>query len=118
MGHDWIDAQRVRAMLSGAVQIAEKPMMGSLVFMVNGHMCCGLGKAGLMIRVGPDAREQVLELPHARPMRIGTKSPGAFVRIDASGYREDADLLAWLRRGLAYVATLPSKPARAAATRR
>lgn len=118
MPHDWIDAQRVRAMLAGAGEIVEKSMMGSLVFMVNGHMCCGLGKAGLMVRVGPQAREQVLRLPHARPMRIGTKSPGAFVRIGAEGFREDSDLLALLRRGLDYIATLPSKPPSAASRRK
>jgi TfoX/Sxy family transcriptional regulator of competence genes len=109
MAYDEKDAERVRRILSHDRPLVEKTMMAGLVFMVHGHMCCGLSRGTLMVRVGRENRERMLTLPHVRPMKIGGRSPAAFVRIDPEGYRTDQALVAWIQRGIDFVSTLPAK---------
>ena len=71
MSYDRAAAERVRQLLSGQGDVAEKKMVGGLSFLVNGNMCCGVTGTALMIRVGADGREQALREPHARPMLLG-----------------------------------------------
>jgi TfoX/Sxy family transcriptional regulator of competence genes len=109
MAYDEKDAERVRHILSHNRRLVEKAMMGGLVFMVDGHMCCGLGRGTLMVRVGRENRERMLTLPHVRAMKIGGRSPAAFVRIDPEGYRTDKALAAWIQRSIDFISTLPAK---------
>jgi TfoX/Sxy family transcriptional regulator of competence genes len=109
MAYDEKDAERVRHILSHNRRLVEKTMMGGLVFMVDGHMCCGLSRGTLMVRVGRENRERILTLPHVRAMKIGGRSPAAFVRIDPEGYRTDKALAAWIQRGIDFISTLPAK---------
>lgn len=106
---DPADAARVRALLADRDDVTERRMMGGFVFMVGGHMCCGVSGRGLMVRVGPEGIAAALALPHTGPMMIGTNPTAGFVRVAIEGYRSAADLNAWVRRGLAFVATLPAK---------
>ncbi len=87
--------------------------------MVNGNMCCVISDNALMIRVGIAAHEWALGQPHTRPMMMRGKSLGAFVLIDPEGYRTEAALAKWVRRGVDFVSTLPAKkrPARTTLSR-
>ena len=87
-------------------------MVGGLSFNLDGNMCCGVTSAGLMVRVGPEALEQTLKLPHVQPMKFGGRRLAGFVVVDPAGYRTDAALEAWLQRGVDFVATLPPKSRR------
>jgi TfoX/Sxy family transcriptional regulator of competence genes len=109
LNYDEKSAERIRRVLGESRDVAEKKMMGGLVFMVDEHMCCGLNAHGLMIRVGTDARDAMLKLTHVKPMLVGDRSPAGFVRIDPAGYASDVDLRSWIQRGLDFVATLPPK---------
>ena len=102
------NARRVREALAGRV-VDEKKMMGGLVFMVDGHMCCGVNGDRLMVRVGQEARDAALALPHARRMEFGGRSPKGFVFVDAPGIVAKDALEAWVKRALDFVATLPAK---------
>lgn len=87
--------------------------MGTLCFMVDGHMCCGVTGAALMIRVGQEGYQQTLARPHVRPMDIGGRQPKGFVLVDPEGYRTKAALEKWLAQALAFTAALePKKLAR------
>jgi hypothetical protein len=99
---------RIHHALAGR-DVVEKRMMGALVFMVDGHMCCGLTKGALMVRVGAEGREAALARPHVRPMSIGGRSPRGFVFVEPEGFASDADLHRWISDALAYVATLPPR---------
>lgn len=48
-------AERVRGYFTRRKGVEEKRMFGGLCFMLNGHMCCGIEKDRLMIRVLPIA---------------------------------------------------------------
>jgi TfoX/Sxy family transcriptional regulator of competence genes len=109
MAYDEDLANRTRKTLADQSNVTEKKMFGGLVFMVNGHMCCGVVKEELMVRVGPGQHEAALALPYTRPMDPARKSGRGFVYVSPDGLREEADLSAWVGRGLSYVTSLPPK---------
>jgi TfoX/Sxy family transcriptional regulator of competence genes len=113
MAYDEQTAKRVRKLLSGRRDIAEKKLMGGLCFMVDGHMCCSVsGKGGLLIRVGAQAQAPMLAEPHALPMQMGGRTMKGFIRVGPEGYRTEAGLRKWIERGLDFTATLPRTPSR------
>jgi TfoX/Sxy family transcriptional regulator of competence genes len=107
MAYDERTAQRVRDALGSRADVAEKEMMGGLCFMIGGHMCCSVSGRGLLVRVGADAYEAVLGEPNVTPMTMGARTMTGFVRVTPEGYRTEASLRRWLRRGTDFVATLP-----------
>jgi TfoX-like protein len=109
MGYDEQTAERVRRSLRGRT-VVEKRMVGGLSFILDGSMCCGVTGNRLMVRVGPEALERTLGMPHVQPMKLGGRRLTGFVLIDPAGYRTDAALNAWVQRGIDFVATLPAKP--------
>jgi len=84
-------------------------MFGGVAFMVNGHMCCGVVGDDLVVRTGPDAHDEVVSEPHARPMDFSGKPMKGFVYVSAPGYKTAAALKKWTQRGLDFVLSLPPK---------
>ncbi len=102
-------AQRIRELLGDMPDVIEKKMFGGLAFMIRGNMSVGIIGSELMVRVGADAYEETLELPHAREMDFTGKPLKGFVYVGENGITEDNDLKQWVDRGLVFVATLPTK---------
>jgi hypothetical protein len=46
-------ADRIRSILNRSGEFSEKKMFGGLAFMVNCHMCCGVLKTDLVLRLTP-----------------------------------------------------------------
>lgn len=109
MAYDEMLAARVRDTLRRRRGVTEKRMFGGLAFMVHGNMCCGIVKDELMVRVGPDATDDALAQPHARPMDFTGKPMKGMVYVAPAGLRTDATLKAWVDRGMKFVKTLPPK---------
>jgi TfoX/Sxy family transcriptional regulator of competence genes len=112
LSYDPAAAERVRQLLSGRSDVAEKKMVGGLSFLVNGNMCCGVTGTALMVRVGAEGREQALREPHVRPMLLAGRALSGFICIEPEGYASDDALAGWVQRGLAFVSGLPAKPVR------
>jgi TfoX/Sxy family transcriptional regulator of competence genes len=117
MAYDEGLAQRIRERLEEQRGITEKRMFGGLAFLVGGNMAVGIVKDELMVRVGPDAYEDALAQPHARPMDFTKRPMRGFVYVATAGFEEDADLARWIRRGVGFAASLPAKPSAKGATR-
>lgn len=86
MAYDEALAERVRQVHSGRDDIVERRMMGALCFMAGGHMCCGVSDSSLMVRVGREAQEQILAMPHVQLMEIGGQPVAGFVLISMGGF--------------------------------
>jgi hypothetical protein len=84
-------------------------MFGGLCFLVSGNMCCGIVGDELMVRVGPGAYSECLARPHAREMDFTGRAMKGMVYVGTAGFESDADLDAWLERGLAFAESLPAK---------
>lgn len=61
--------------------------------MTNGNMCFGIVGSELMLRVGPEAYDVSLALPHAREMDFTGRSMRGMVYVGESGPSEDDDFV-------------------------
>jgi TfoX/Sxy family transcriptional regulator of competence genes len=114
MAYDEKTAARVRRLLADRA-VVEQPMMGGLIFMLNGSMCVGVSDRGLLVRVGADNHAAAVAEPHVRPMEFkGGRQPRGFVRVGPQGFATEAALKKWVARAVAFVATLPAKKTKSA----
>ena len=109
MAYDQVLAERVRSVLCGRRDIAEKKMFGGLAFMLSGNMCCGVADSDLVVRVGPDAYAASLAENHAREMDFTGRPMRGFVYVARQGIADERELQAWVTRGVAFAASLPGK---------
>lgn len=84
-------------------------MFGGLGYTLGGHICVGVYKDSLIVRCGPDATEEAMRRPGARPFDITGRAMGGWVMVDQAGLSEDADLADWIDLAEAFVRTLPPK---------
>jgi TfoX/Sxy family transcriptional regulator of competence genes len=102
-------ASRVREILAEGEQVAERRMFGGLAFMVNGHMCCGIIRDDLMLRLGADQAGHALKEPNVRPMDFTGRPLKGYVFVGPPGLRTEARLRRWLGLARQFVDTLPPK---------
>jgi TfoX/Sxy family transcriptional regulator of competence genes len=119
MAYDEQLATRIRVLLEGERAVIEKKMFGGLAFMSHGKMFSGILSKDLVVRVGPEANDQVLKEPHTRPMDFTGRPMKGYVYVGPAGTNTAAQLRKWLTRGQTFVASLPPakrKPPRALST--
>jgi len=109
MAYDERLADRIRKVLSGRQRLTEKKMFGGIAFMLRGHMCCGVVKNDLVIRIGPERYEKALSQPHARPMDFTGRPLKGFVFVGPNGYKTDKALAKWVARAIQFIMTLARK---------
>ena len=109
MAYDEGLAQRIREAVEERPGISEKKMFGGLCFLVAGNMCFGVVGDELMVRVGPEAYERDLARGHAREMDFTGRPMKGMLYVATAGFDSDADLEAWLARGLHFAESLPAK---------
>jgi TfoX/Sxy family transcriptional regulator of competence genes len=110
MAYDEDLANRLREQLADEHGVTEKKMFGGLAFLVDGHMCVAAsGQGGLLARVDPARGDEALGQPHAEPMAMRGRAMDGWIRVADEGVASDAELAAWVDRGLAYVRTLAPK---------
>jgi TfoX/Sxy family transcriptional regulator of competence genes len=98
-------ADRVRNLLAAA-PFTERKMFGGLAFLIGGNMACGIVRDELMVRTGPDAYEEALQQPHARPMEFIGRPMRGMVFVAVPGLEDDA-LSEWVGMGATCAASLP-----------
>lgn len=101
-------ADRVRQRLTKQTDVIEKPMMGGLIFMVNGKMCVGVDtdkKSQLdriMVRVGKIPYDKLLFKKGSREMDFTGSVMRGFLFIDPEGFDSEADLDFWVEKALEF----------------
>lgn len=99
-------AQRLREQLPDA---AEKRMFGGVAFLERGNLVVGVLGDDLIARVGPDATEDALGRPGARPFDFTGRPMKGWVVVNGGALAEDQDLEGWVRRCRSFTGTLPTK---------
>lgn len=118
MAYDVGLADRVRLILKRRGEFSECRMFGGVAFMINGHMCCGVTKTDLVLRMQPDEVITALRRPHTRPMDFTGKAMKSMIFVDAHGTDCDEALSEWVESALTFVRTLPPKKPSANGTSR
>ena len=78
--------------------------------MVNGHMCCGVVKTDLMLRLTPEEAVESLRQPHTRPMDFTGKPMNSMIYVSTLGTDSDEALEAWVQSAVIVARRLPVKP--------
>jgi TfoX/Sxy family transcriptional regulator of competence genes len=110
MAYDEELANRIRELVSAEPGLTEKRMFGGLAFLINGNMSVSAsGQGGLLLRVDPDETDALAGKPHARRFEMRGRAMDGWLRIDAEGVKTKRQLETWVKRGVAYARSLPSK---------
>jgi len=117
MAYDLYLADRIRAILQRAAEFSERKMFGGVAFMVNGHMCCGVVKTDLVIRLTPEEAAIALHQPHTRPMDFTGKPLKSMIYVSAIGADSDQALETWVESALRVARSLPQQESRSSRAR-
>lgn len=110
MAYDEDLVARIRELVSAEPGLTEQPMFGGLAFLINGNMSVAAsGQGGLLVRVDPDAADDLLGNPHVAPMEMRGRAMRGWLRVDSDGVRSRRQLQSWVRRGLMFARSLPAK---------
>jgi hypothetical protein len=77
--------------------------------MVRGHMCCGVIKNDLMLRLDPEVAQRALRDRNVRPMDFTGRPMKGFVFVSSRRTATEARLRRHVQSALAFVETLPPK---------
>jgi TfoX/Sxy family transcriptional regulator of competence genes len=103
-------ANRIRELIAGEAELTEQAMFGGLAFLIGGKMSVAAsGQGGLMVRVDPEETDALLAKPHAHPFEMRARTMRGWLRVDAEGVKTKRELESWVKRGVAYARSLPSK---------
>ncbi len=102
-------ADDIRARISDHPGLTEKQMFGGIAFMLNGNMAIGVSGEELMVRVGKEAHDEAMSLPGARTFDMSARPMRGWILVAPEGIASDANLDAWIYRGVAWAETLPPK---------
>jgi hypothetical protein len=110
MAYDEDLANRIRELLAAESGVTEKKMFGGLAFLIGGHMAVAAsGQGGLMVRVDPEETDKLASKPHAGPFEMRGRAMQGWLRVGDEGVRTKRQLEPWVKRGVAYVRSLPPK---------
>jgi TfoX/Sxy family transcriptional regulator of competence genes len=101
-------AERIRAQLEG-IPFVEKNMFGGVGFLIGGNMACGVNKDNLIVRIDPEKQATLLKKPHAKPFDLTGKPMKGWLVVGADGVKTEKQLSSWVKEGLEFASTLPSK---------
>jgi TfoX/Sxy family transcriptional regulator of competence genes len=103
-------AGRVRDLLDGQPDIAERRMFGGIAFLVGGNMCCGVIGDDLIVRLDPAEAERLLAFESgARPMDFTGRPMRGWLYVAPDAVAENADLETWVGRAEDFASSLPPK---------
>jgi len=105
-------AQKIRKKLGSMPGFAERKMFGGVCFLLHGHMACGILNNDVIVRVGKEAYESALALPHTRKFDMTGKAMTGWVMVAPEGHGSDQELDAWLQKGVDFTVVLPPKKQR------
>jgi hypothetical protein len=107
MPYDEELAERVRAVLAAEPGVTEKRMFGGLAFLVGGHLAVSAsGQGGLLLRVDPADTDELVTRPHVTRFVMRGRELDGWLHVRPPAVGTDADLAAWVGRGLAHARSL------------
>lgn len=80
----------------------EKRMMGGVTFMVDDKMCFGTYKGGLLCRIDPLERDQLLNTTSAEIITQSGREMKGYVHIQPAAYESDEELEFWISKCLEF----------------
>jgi hypothetical protein len=89
--------------------LTQKAMFGGWAWLLNGNLLCGARKGGLLLRVGKENEEWVLEIAGVVPMMMRERRMHGWVRAAPEVYGNDKLREKLLKAALEFTRSLPGK---------
>ena len=110
MAYDEDLANRIRELVADEPGVTEKKMFGGLAFLIGGNMAVAAsGQGGILLRVDPGESDALAARPHAEAAVMRGRPMAGWLRIAPEGLKTKRQLERWVRRGVGYSKSLPSK---------
>ena len=110
MAYDADLANRILELIGAEPDLTEKKMFGGLAFLICGNMSVAAsGQGGLMVRCDREQTDELVAKPHALPFEMRGRAMDGWLRVDDEGVKTKRQLEPWVRCGVAYARSLPSK---------
>lgn len=93
----------------GDVPFVEKKMFGGVGYLIHGNMACGIYKDNLIIRVSVDKFDSLIKKPNTKLFDITGKPMKGWLMVTEDGYKTSKQLYTWIKEGIEFALTLPSK---------
>ncbi|MEQ8927050.1 MAG: TfoX/Sxy family protein [Fulvivirga sp.] len=84
------------------VQWEEKKMMGGITFMVDDKMCFGTYKGGLLCRIDPKDKEDLLKNEYASSVYQAGREMKGYVFLESPAYESRQGLEFWIKKCLVF----------------
>jgi hypothetical protein len=103
-------AARIRELVAGESDLAEKKMFGGLAFLIGGNMAVAAsGPGGVFVGVDPAESDTLVATTNARLMEMRGRSMQGWLRVDPEDVPTKRQLAKWVELGATYARSLPAK---------
>jgi TfoX/Sxy family transcriptional regulator of competence genes len=110
MAYDKELADRLHELLDGEPGLSEQRMFGGLAFLVHGNMAIAASAGGgALVRVDPADSDQLVASTGAQVAVMGGRSMPGWLQVAPEDLMTEAQLAAWVKRGVDYASSLPAK---------
>ena len=111
MAYDEELADRIRLLAAAdGTAVSEQRLFGGLAFLVGGNMAIAAsGQGGVLVRVDPADSDELVRSTSATVAVMRGREMAGWLRVASSDLDEDEQLAPWVRRGVAYATSLPTK---------
>ena len=109
MAYDLQLEKRLRALIARRTDIHIQKMFGGLGFLLRGHMCFGIWKDSLILRLGQSPAQNALKKKNVRPFDITGRAMKSWVMVAPQGMTTKDSLKHWVQGAIDFVSTLPRK---------
>ena len=110
MPYDQRLAARIRELVGDEPGLTEQRMFGGVAFLVGGNLAVSAsGHGGLMVRVDPGEAGMLVNSTPARVINMRGRPMPGWLYLEAADVDTPDGLAAWIRRGVSFARSLPSK---------
>lgn len=102
-------AARLEEQLASRPNTRETRMFGGFGYLLNGNMCVGIHGDRLIIRLGVEQADKILNEPSVGPMNLTGRNMKGWAMVQTEAIQEDADLQRYCQMAIDFVETLPPK---------
>lgn len=109
MAYDQKLADRLENIIARRNGFHSQKMFGGIGYLWHGHMCFGVYKHYLILRLGDEEAKKALAAKYVRPFDITGKPMKGWVMVPEANEKSEGSLKQWVERAMDFVGQLPRK---------
>ena len=102
-------AERLTELVGDMFEMEVTYMFGGFGYLMNGNICVAIWNDLLVIRVGVDAANAIMNEPHVRPFDLTGRPMKGWMMVKHDGIAEDTDLQRYVDLAVFFTGSLAPK---------